>query len=40
MGYEPSTNPVEVKSAIGYVAESSMLYESLTPRDFFEFVAR
>lgn len=39
MGYDPSRSPAEVKSAIGYVAESSMLYESLTPRDFFEFVA-
>jgi ABC-2 type transport system ATP-binding protein len=28
-----------VKSKIGYVSENSMLYESLTPRDFFEFVA-
>ena len=39
LGREPSTSPVEVKSAIGYVAESAMLYDSLTPRDFFEFVA-
>ncbi|MDH2901765.1 MAG: ABC transporter ATP-binding protein [archaeon] len=39
LGYDPSTNPVEVKSSIGYVSENSTLYESLSPRDFFEFVA-
>ncbi|HUI86618.1 MAG TPA: ABC transporter ATP-binding protein [Nitrososphaerales archaeon] len=39
MGYDPSVNPVEAKSSIGYVSETSMLYESLSPRDFFEFVA-
>lgn len=39
MGYDPEVNPMEVKSAIGYVPENSMLYESLSPRDLFEFVA-
>jgi len=39
MGHDNSTDPVLVKSKIGYVSENSMLYESLTPRDFFEFVA-
>jgi len=39
LGRDPWANPVEVKSAIGYVSETSMLYESLSPRDFFEFVA-
>ena len=39
LGYNPSVNPVEVKSSIGYVSENSTLYESLSPRDFFEFVA-
>lgn len=39
MGYDPSANPVEVKSMIGYVPETSILYESLSPRDLFEFVA-
>jgi len=39
MGYDPTVNPLEVKSAIGYVPENSVLYESLTPRDLFEFVA-
>lgn len=38
LGYDPMLNPIEVKSSIGYVSENSMLYESLSPRDFFEFV--
>jgi ABC-2 type transport system ATP-binding protein len=39
LGRDPLANPTEVKSSIGYVPENSTLYESLTPRDFFEFVA-
>ena len=39
MGLDPSVNPVEVKSMIGYVPENSILYDSLSPRDLFEFVA-
>jgi ABC-2 type transport system ATP-binding protein len=39
LGHNPSSDPVEVKSSIGYVSENSTLYESLSPRDFFEFVA-
>ena len=38
-GFDPTKNPIEVKSRIGYVAENPILYESLSPRDFFEFVA-
>jgi ABC-2 type transport system ATP-binding protein len=38
-GFDPSRNPIEVKSRIGYVAENPILYESLSPRDFLEFVA-
>ena len=38
-GFDPVKNPIEVKSRIGYVAENPILYESLSPRDFFEFVA-
>jgi len=37
-GVNPTNNPIEVKSKIGYVSENLMLYESLSPRDFFEFV--
>jgi ABC-2 type transport system ATP-binding protein len=39
VGFDPVKNPVEVKSRIGYVAENPVMYESLSPRDFFEFVA-
>lgn len=39
MGYNVATDSVITKSKIGYVSENSMLYESLSPRDFFEFVA-
>ncbi len=38
-GWDPVKNPIEAKSRIGYVAENPILYESLSPRDFFEFVA-
>src|SRR5512138_3205127 len=38
-GYNPTKNPIEVKSKIGYVAENPIVYDSLSPRDFFEFVA-
>jgi ABC-2 type transport system ATP-binding protein len=39
MGLDPSTDPLGVKSKIGYVSENSTLYDSLTPRDFFEFIS-
>ena len=39
MGMDPSSDPIGVKSKIGYVSENSTLYDSLTPRDFFEFVS-
>jgi len=38
-GFDPATNPIEVKSKIGYVAENPIVYDSLSPRDFLEFVA-
>ena len=38
LGYDPEVNPMEVKAAMGYVPENSMLYESLSPRDLFEFI--
>ena len=38
-GFDPVENPIEVKSRIGYVAEKPILYESLSSRDFLEFVA-
>jgi len=39
MGQDPSKDPLGVKSRIGYVSENSTLYDSLTPRDFFEFIS-
>ncbi len=38
-GFDPVTEGVEAKARIGYVPETSLLYESLTPREFLEFVA-
>jgi len=37
-GFDPAENPIEVKSKIGYVAENPIVYDSLSPRDFLEFV--
>lgn len=37
--YNPIKNPLKVKSKIGYVAEKPVLYDSLSPRGFLEFVA-
>jgi ABC-2 type transport system ATP-binding protein len=39
LGIDPASDPVGAKSKIGYVPENPLLYESLTPREFFEFVA-
>lgn len=39
LGVDPSVDAAGVKSKIGYVSENSTLYDSLTPRDFFEFVS-
>lgn len=39
LGLDPAKDPIGVKSKIGYVSESSTLYDSLTPRDFFEFIS-
>ncbi len=38
-GHDPRTDGVEAKSRLGYVAESPLLYDALTPREFIEFVA-
>lgn len=37
-GYDPSETPIEVKKRIGYVPEEVTLYESLTVKDFLDFV--
>lgn len=39
VGLDPAKNPIEVKSKIGYVAENPIVYDSLSTRDFLEFVA-
>ncbi|MBC7130863.1 ABC transporter ATP-binding protein, partial [Candidatus Bathyarchaeota archaeon] len=36
---KPVSDEIEVKKMIGYVAEETTLLESLTPREFFEFIA-
>lgn len=38
-GFDPKKNSIQVKSKIGYVSETPILYESLSSRDFLEFVA-
>jgi len=38
-GYDVQKDALAAKERIGYVPETSMLYESLTPREFLEFVA-
>jgi ABC-2 type transport system ATP-binding protein len=38
-GIESADNPVEVKRLVGYVPEEQQLYDSLTPRELFDFVA-
>lgn len=38
-GFDPSDDAIEVKKRVGYVAETAILYESLTPREYLEFVA-
>ncbi|MFX1606131.1 MAG: ABC transporter ATP-binding protein [Promethearchaeota archaeon] len=38
-GIDPSENPVEVKRMVGYVPEEQQLYDSLTPRELFDFIA-
>jgi ABC-2 type transport system ATP-binding protein len=38
-GIDSTDNPVEVKRMVGYVPEEQQLYDSLTPRELFDFVA-
>lgn len=38
LGLDPVSDPVGVKRLIGYVPENPMLYDSLTPKELFEFV--
>ncbi|MFX1261999.1 MAG: ABC transporter ATP-binding protein [Promethearchaeota archaeon] len=38
-GISSSEDPIGVKRIVGYVPEEQQLYESLTPREMFEFIA-
>ena len=38
-GHNPVEDSYEVKKKVGYVPETQLLYESLTPQELFEFVA-
>ncbi len=38
-GVDPVVDPVAAKLRLGYVPESTLLFDSLTPREFLEFVA-
>ncbi len=38
-GRDPMTDPLGVKALLGYVPESTLLFDALTPREFLEFVA-
>jgi len=38
-GFDPMNDPIDVKNRIGLVPEEHILYESLTPREFFNFIA-
>ncbi len=37
-GYDPIKDSLEAKSKIGYVSENPIVYDSLSPRDFLQFV--
>ena len=38
-GIDSKEDPVEVKNLVGYVPEEQQLYDSLTPRELFNFIA-
>ena len=38
-GRDAATESLEVKARVGYVPETSLLYDALTPREFLEFVS-
>ena len=39
LGHDPVAEEMAVKAAVGYVPETALLYDALTPREFLEFVA-
>jgi len=38
-GIDPGVNPIAARKLIGYVPETVALYESLTPKEYFQFVS-
>jgi len=38
-GIDPGGDPVEVRKLVGYVPETVALYDSLTPKEYFQFVS-
>jgi len=38
-GFDPAVDPLEAKRRVGYVPETPLLFEALTPREFLEFIA-
>lgn len=38
-GLDPARRPIEVKARLGYVPESTLLFDALSPREFLEYVA-
>ena len=39
LGHDPTKEPLLTKRIVGYVPETALLYDALTPREFLEFVA-
>ena len=38
-GFDPTEDPLEAKRCVGYVPETPLLFEALTPKEFLEFIA-
>jgi ABC-2 type transport system ATP-binding protein len=39
LGFNPERNDIQVKERLGYVSEEPLIFESLTPKDLFDFIA-
>lgn len=39
LGFNPERNDIQVKEHLGYVSEEPLIFESLTPKDLFDFIA-
>jgi len=39
-GFDPASDPIEVRRRVGYVPETPALYESMTPMEFGRFIGR